>query len=93
MTQAEQIKLVYEGFYNEIDKFAQYFCSDLCTSDIPEFHKEIYRLIYETDRLLVAAPRGFAKSSAVARIGVLHKALFKDKRDIIIISASESLAI
>jgi hypothetical protein len=93
MTKEEKIAKIYLGYKANLPAFARLFCSDLCTSDIPEFHKEIYKLIYETDRLLIAAPRGFAKSSIVARIGVLHKALFKDKRDIIIISASESLAI
>jgi phage terminase large subunit-like protein len=44
-------------------------------------------------RLVLAAPRGFAKSSIGARIYPLWLGLYRHRKDICIISASESLAI
>jgi phage terminase large subunit-like protein len=86
-------KQIYDGFKSNIAAFANFFCKDLVTSQTPVFHKEIYDLVSSKDRLLLAAPRGFAKSSIVARIYPLHSALFKKHKDVVIISASESLAV
>jgi len=45
------------------------------------------------DRVLIAAPRGFSKSTILARIYPLWLAVFGLRKDILIISASEGLAI
>lgn len=42
--------------------FAEEFLPHLITSKIPEFHKEIYKLLPDEKRLVIAAPRGFAKA-------------------------------
>lgn len=92
---------LYVSFRDNIDLFAEYFCDSVIPSKdldgndlkerIPKFHKEIYELIFK-NRLVLAAPRGFAKSTISSKIYPLHQALFKQKKDICIISASESLA-
>lgn len=58
----------------------------------PEFHKEIHALLQKEERLALAAPRGFAKSTIVAKFYPLWLALYQKKKDICIISASEGLA-
>lgn len=67
--------------------------SHFLTSKVPDFHREIYKLLLNHKRLAVAAPRGFAKSKICSVIYPLHQALFALKQDICIISASETLAI
>lgn len=84
---------VYKSFSEDISLFASFVCKDLLTSETPDFHKEIYDLVTKNDRVIIAAPRGFAKSSIVARIYVLWVALFRKRTDIVIISSSEGLAI
>lgn len=74
-------------------EFGRVVCHILVPSKIPEFHREIFALCYSSDRLVLAAPRGFAKSTIVARIYPLHLGLFKKRKDICIISASETLAV
>lgn len=63
------------------------------TSDIPDFHREIYGLLLSGKRLAMAAPRGFAKSYLCSFFYPLWEALFLRSKDICIISASEGLAI
>lgn len=84
---------LYLGLRDNIDIFAKTMCSDVVQFDIPEFHMDLYSLITNSDRLVAAAPRGFAKSTLITKIYPLHCGLFKTKRDICIISASETLAV
>lgn len=89
----ERALRIYTTLRDSLEAFTRAFFSDLCTHDTPMFHREIFNLCRTEDRLLLAAPRGFAKSSVVARIYALHSILFKTRKDIVIISASEGLAI
>lgn len=73
--------------------FVEDVLSQHITNNIPAFHKEIYKMLLKTKALVLAAPRGFAKSYIISFFYPLHQALFEKKRDITIISASESLAI
>jgi phage terminase large subunit-like protein len=84
---------IYQKFRDNIDIFAAFFFPELHTLPVPDFHKEMYQLAKEHDRLILAAPRGFSKSGCLARIYPLHAALFKEQSDICIISASEGLAV
>ncbi len=72
--------------------FAKAFFSHLMEYETPDFHKEIYTLLMTKARVALAAPRGFAKSTIVCVIYALYLALLKEKKDILIISASETLA-
>jgi hypothetical protein len=73
--------------------FVAKFLPRWLTSVVPDFHKEIYRLVPVNKRLAVAAPRGFAKSTIISRFYPLWLACFGLAKDITIISASETLAI
>jgi len=78
---------------DDITYFAEAICDDVVTSGIPDFHKEIYTLVTENNRVALAAPRGFAKSTIIAKIYPLWLAVTKKRKDICIISASETLAV
>jgi hypothetical protein len=78
---------------DSLGEFVRIFCNSSLTSKTPEFHKELYEIIPNTPRLVLAAPRGFAKSYIVSRFYPLWLAIMMKKRDIVIISASETLAI
>lgn len=84
---------LFSLYSEDLEEFAKDFCDDVVTSDVPAFHSEIYNLLPVKDRLVLIAPRGFAKSTLAAKIYPLWCALFKKRRDICIISASESLAV
>jgi hypothetical protein len=69
------------------------------TSGLPipfsTFHEELTTLL--TDplnlRLSIAAPRGHAKSTLVSFFYVIHQALYAKKKNIVIVSSSEDMAI
>ncbi len=74
-------------------EFVKYFCKDHLVVDIPDFHKEIYGLLPACPRLVLASPRGHAKSRICSVFYPLWLALFQRRADILIISASEGLAV
>lgn len=59
----------------------------------PEFHREIFKYLLSEDRIALAAPRGFAKSTIVCVIYPIWLSMLLVKKDILIISASETLAV
>lgn len=83
---------LYKEFLDDPCMFARFFFPALMSYETPVFHHEIYQLMASQQRIALAAPRGFAKSTIIAKIYPLHAALFKRHRDICIISASEGLA-
>jgi len=91
-TQEEAQKL-YKLFESDFGFFIEFFLSSFLTCNIPDFHREIYKLIPESGRLVLAAPRGFAKSTIDTVFYPIWAALFKKKSDIIIFSASEGFAV
>jgi len=80
-------------YSNDLQQFAEDFCDDVITGEVPGFHQEIFSLLTKEDRLVLIAPRGFAKSTLAAKVYPLWCALFKKSKDICIISASEALAV
>jgi len=88
-----EVHELYKMFSSDLGEFIEYFLSSFLSCSIPEFHREIYKLIHESGRLVLAAPRGFAKSTIVTVFYVLWVAVFKKKKDVIIFSASESFAV
>lgn len=86
-------KIAYARFQDDLGLFVEYFLKAiLTTNEIPKFHKEIFTILKTSDRIALAAPRGFAKSTIITKVYPLHAALFKIHKDICIISASENLA-
>lgn len=80
-----------------------YLRKNLMTHEPAEFHKEMYALLQKTStqtpdptgyiyRLLIAAPRGFAKSTVCSVMFPLWLALYGKAHDIILISATISLS-
>ena len=84
---------LYDSLKNDLKVFSQWVFKDILTSEIPEFHREIYKMLPKYQRLVLAAPRGFAKSTISSVIYPTWLALFKKRKDICIISASETLAV
>jgi hypothetical protein len=84
---------VLRPYYNSFSLFVEKFLEKWLTSEVPEFHRTIYGLVPKNKRLVVAAPRGFAKSTIISRFYPLWLAVFGRAKDITLISASETLAI
>ena len=59
----------------------------------PAFHQELIDLFLTHSKLAIAAPRGHSKSTLVGFFYVLHQALFSLKRNIVLVSSTEDLAI
>lgn len=75
--------------------FAEYFLPHLLKLKTPEFHEEIYEILSTELRVALAAPRSFAKSTAVNVVNGLHLLLYGDhnqKVDILLISNSGALS-
>lgn len=77
---------------NDVQYFAEMMLPHLLSAKVPPFHSEMYRLILNSKRLIVAAPRGFAKSYVCSVIYPIWLGCFAMYSDITIISASETLA-
>lgn len=77
---------------DDIEYFAEYYLSHFMEDDIPIFHKEMRRLFFKELRLVVAAPRGFAKSTNLQVIYALHCLMFNEGEDILSISQSANMA-
>lgn len=79
----------------DVSFFAKEFLPHLLTSDVPDFHLEMYKLLPKEKRLVMAAPRGFAKSTISSVIYPIWLACVGNplKKDVCIVSASETLAI
>jgi len=92
ISQAELVEIL-RPYANSFEGFVRKFLPHYLTSKVPEFHKEIYSLVPNHKRLVIAAPRGFAKSTIISRFYPLWLALFGKAKDITVISASETLAI
>ena len=86
-------KAYYKLFSGSFIEFVKYFLKGYLTSAIPDFHKEIYDLLPNSNRIVVASPRGHGKSTITSVFYPIWLALFQKRSDITIISASESLAI
>lgn len=77
---------------SDIQVFAEDCLSSVVTHRIPPFHSDLYKVLPEASRLIVAAPRGFAKSKISSVIYPIWLACTGNKRELVIISASETLA-
>lgn len=75
--------------------FAKTFLPALLSFNIPEFHKEIYKLLINSLRLAMAAPRSFAKTTLTDIIYPSYLSMFNipNRNNIAIFSASQSLSI
>jgi len=88
----EQVNTYFNFFKDDFLEFSKFFLKHYLTSEIPDFHKEIYALVPKVNRLVIASPRGHGKSTILSVFYPLWLALFGLRKDICIISASEGLA-
>ena len=88
----EQLML-YKTCGEDFGLFVHTFLKKNLTCEIPEFHRKLYEMVPNEKRLVIAAPRGHAKSYIISFFYPLWLALFRHSSDITIISASEALAI
>ena len=60
----------------------------------PEFHREMWRLCCDKHRFVaIAAPRGFAKSTAITHAYTLASVLFRERSFIVLLSDTETQAV
>jgi len=78
---------IYIGKLGEknIDWFAAYFLSHYIDGDIPRLHHKFFSLTDE-DRAVIAAPRGFAKSTVFSLVYPLWCLLYGKKKYIVLVS-------
>jgi predicted phage terminase large subunit-like protein len=78
---------------NNIGLFGKTMFPTALNKDVPPFHNQIYKALSEADkkRVLIAAPRGTAKSTVTSLILPLHQVAFKPSgKDLFIVIISES---
>ena len=61
----EQATELYQLWKGDILAFAEDILGSFLTHQTPEFHGEIYKLLKTEKRLIIAAPRGFAKAQSL----------------------------
>lgn len=60
----------------------------------PDFHREVWNLCCDKHRFVaIAAPRGFAKSTAVTHCYTLANVLFRERSFVVIVSDTETQAV
>ena len=82
-------------FERDIGWFGKYCFPTALAKDTPSFHRDIYKNLKndETKRVLIAAPRGTAKSTVCSLIFPLYKIAYKKpNEDLFIVVVSESQA-
>lgn len=80
----------------QIFNFSEIFLKSGYDSPVktPQFHRDLWDLCVSDDRkVVIGAPRGHAKSTAITHAFTLAMALFREKRYILIISDTESQSI
>lgn len=83
-----------EQCFLDVEFFARNVLGNILQFEVPEFHQEMYKFLPRQKRVLIAAPRGFAKSTVSSVIYPLWLAISQlSHRNIAIISASEGLAV
>jgi predicted phage terminase large subunit-like protein len=82
-------------FQRDMGWFGKYCFPTALAKDTPSFHRDIYKNLKndETKRVLIAAPRGTAKSTVCSLIFPLYKIAYKKPtEDLFIVVVSESQA-
>jgi hypothetical protein len=90
-----EIAELLERCYNDTKVFAQFFFPEYFYRPFSTLHDEIFRLIDDPkeQRIAIAAPRGFGKTSIINMAVPAKSILFQDKRFIVPISASADAAV
>ena len=78
------------SFKENIDTFSKFFFPEFITNKIPDFHKEIYELLFKSSNDAFAAPRGHAKSTTTGLIFILFCVVNKLEQYIVYISQNHA---
>lgn len=70
--------------------FRRYYLSDYCYSEGARFHEELSELIDTQERVICAAPREHAKSTIVSFAKPIHAIVYRLRRFIVLLGATES---
>lgn len=88
----EELKRKYavlnKHFENDIVGYARFVFPHHCTKEIPEFHKELYRLYtdFSNRKVGIAAPRGHAKSTVTNLVFLSWAIAYKKNHFIFLVS-------
>ena len=82
----QEMELLHEELSKEPLAWALTFCKNHHSKTTPVFHLHLMDALLENRHVVIAAPRGFAKSTIVNFDYVFHSVIFKKKRFIVIIS-------
>ena len=88
----EQARELFNFYDNDLGAFIEDFLGGYCEVPTPEFHRELFGLVKVNQRVVIAAPRGHAKSTVCSVFYPLHAALFQRRTQIRIVSAAADLA-
>ena len=78
---------------NDIELFAAKYLSHHLKCRVPDFHRDLYDLaISDEERIVIAAPRGFAKSTIFSLFSPLFEIFFGTAKKIFMVSATAELA-
>lgn len=78
------------SFQENIELFASFFFKSVLTSPTPDFHSEIYDMLFSEGNTAVAAPRGHAKSTITGLIFLIYCIVNKLERYIVYVSQNHS---
>lgn len=94
LTQQQRVQLLKKIFSEDIESFSLFFFEKHITKEVPQFHREIYRL-YESDisRIAIAAPRGHSKSTITDLFYLAWEIVNKRKRFILLVSDTYGQAV
>lgn len=83
---------LYEVFKDtdNISLFSKFFFPHIIIGKVPDFHLEWYHLYFSTKDEVLAAPRGFAKSSIFGIIGLCHDIVYKTEKYILYTSKNHA---
>jgi len=93
MATPEEKEAFLRKCFGSVSFFVKRFMGHHLGVNVPAFHEEIYGLLRSEKRLIMAAPRGFAKSYICSIFYPIWAICFKQKKKILIISASEDKAV
>jgi len=87
--QKEYLKMVF-SFKENIEVFSQIVFPETITNKIPDFHQEIYELLFRDGNDALAAPRGHAKTSLTGIVFLIFCIVNNLEKYIVYISQNHS---
>ena len=89
----EMLDTLMADWLENLDEFVEFFLSHHLGAEIPQFHRELYGWLNKESRVLVAAPRGFAKSYLSTFFNPIHNIVYGKHNVILIVSATKEVAV